>query len=159
VVDRPVEEQITLREEHVRVERRPVNRDISDAELGRLKDQTVEVTEMAEEPVVNKRARVKEEVVVGKETTERTETIRDNVRATEVKVDQLGGRDAANVNTNDPGYQYGYTAASDDRYRGQSWSQSESALRADYARRYPGSKWDEVKNSVRQGWDKVTGNR
>lgn len=158
VMDRPVEEQVTLREEHVRVERRPANRDISDAELSRLKDQTIEVTEMAEEAVVSKRARVKEEVVVGKETTERTETVRGNVRSTDVQVDQLD-RDRATDTANGPGYQYGYTAASDERYRNRSWAESETALRDDYSRRYPGSTWDEVKDSVRRGWDKVTGNR
>ena len=45
---------------------------------------------MAEEPVVQKRARVREEVVVGKETKQRTEQVRDTVRRTEVEVEQLG---------------------------------------------------------------------
>lgn len=90
VVTQPVEERVVLREEHVNVERRPVNREISPQEVSALRDQTIEVTEMAEEPVVSKRARVREEVVVGKESTERTETVRDNVRHTEVKVEPLG---------------------------------------------------------------------
>lgn len=159
VVDRPVEEQVTLREEHVRVERRPANRNISDAELGQLKDQTIEVTEMAEEPVVSKRARVAEEIVVGKETTERTETVRDNVRSTDVRVEQIdGGRAESNMST-DPAYQYGYNLANDSRYRGRSWEESESNLRDEYSRNYPGKTWDEVKNSVRRGWDTVTGQR
>jgi uncharacterized protein (TIGR02271 family) len=90
VVSKPVEEQINLREEHVNVERRPVNREVNPSELNALRDQTIEVTETAEEAVVNKRARVVEEVVVGKESTNRTETIRDNVRHTEVEVESLG---------------------------------------------------------------------
>jgi len=158
VTDRPVEEKVTLREEHVRVERRPANRDISDAELGQLKDQSIEVTEMAEEPVVSKRARVREEVVVGKDTTERTETVRGNVRSTDVHVDKLD-RERTAETANDPAYEYGYTAAGDDRYRGRSWAESENTLRDDYSRRYPGKAWDEVKDSVRRGWDKVTGHR
>jgi hypothetical protein len=85
-----VEEQVRLREEHVNVERRPVDREISPEEVSALRDQTIEVTEIAEEAVVGKRARVREEVVVGKESTERTETIRDNVRHTEVEVEPLG---------------------------------------------------------------------
>jgi uncharacterized protein (TIGR02271 family) len=89
VVDEPVEEKINLREEHVRVERRPVDRDVTAEDLTRLRDQTIEVTEMTEEPVVSKRARVVEEVFVGKEATERTETVRDSVRHTEVQVDEL----------------------------------------------------------------------
>ena len=90
VVTQPVEEQIRLREEHVNVERRPVDREISPGDLAALRDQTIEVTEMAEEPVIAKRARVREEVIVGKESTERTETVRDSVRHTEVEVEQLG---------------------------------------------------------------------
>jgi len=90
VVTQPVEEQVRLREEHVTVERRKVDREISPAEVSHLRDQTIEVTEMAEEPVVGKRARVREEIVVGKEATDRTETVRDNVRRTEVEVEQLG---------------------------------------------------------------------
>ena len=39
--------------------------------------------------MVNKQARVVEEVVVGKEATERTETVRDTVRRTDVEVEQL----------------------------------------------------------------------
>ena len=80
VVTEPVEQQVGLREERVTVERRKVNREISPAEVSALHDKTIEVTEMAEEPVIAKRARVREEVVVGKEATERTETVRDNVR-------------------------------------------------------------------------------
>jgi len=89
VVSQPVEQNVNLHEEHVTVERRQVNREISPEEVNRLRDQTIEVTETAEEPVVAKRARVREEVVVGKEGTNRTETIRDNVRRTEVEVEQL----------------------------------------------------------------------
>jgi uncharacterized protein (TIGR02271 family) len=159
VVDRPVEEQITLREEHVRVERRPVNRDISEAELGGLRDQTIEVTEMAEEPMVTKRARVTEEVVVGKEATERKETVRGNVRSTDVRVEKLDGGGAEPGTDNDPAYRYGYSSASDSRYRGRPWAESESSLRDDYSRKYPGKTWDEVKGSVRRGWDKATGQR
>jgi uncharacterized protein (TIGR02271 family) len=90
VVTEPVEQQVRLREEHVNVERRPVDREISPADVSALRDETIEVTEMAEEPVVGKRARVREEVVAGKQATERTETVRDNVRRTEVEVEQLG---------------------------------------------------------------------
>ncbi|MBV9505554.1 MAG: YsnF/AvaK domain-containing protein, partial [Acidobacteriia bacterium] len=89
IVEQPVEETIDLREEHVRVERRPVNRDVEPGDTARLRDQSVEVVEMSEEPVVQKRARIREEVVVSKETTQRTEQIRDNVRHTEVEVEPL----------------------------------------------------------------------
>jgi len=89
VTERPVEETVTLREEHVNVERHAVNRPASEADLNAFKEGTFEVTERAEEAVVAKQARVVEEVVVNKEATERTETIRDTVRRTDVDVDEL----------------------------------------------------------------------
>ncbi len=89
IVETPVEEQITLQEEHARIERHAVNRPVSEADLARLKDQTIEVKEMGEEAVVSKSARVVEEVLVSKEATERTERVTDSVRHTEVEVEPL----------------------------------------------------------------------
>jgi len=177
----PVEENIVLREEHVRVERRPVDRPLRGDEASRLRDQTIEVTESAEVPVVQKKARVREEVVVGKETQERTERVRDTVRQSEVKVDNLQGergsvgneedyrtdfrRDfdrryagsESDWNTYAPAYDYGYRMASDPRYQGRSWDDAERDLRTDYSERNPGSTWERMKDAVRYGWDKVTG--
>jgi uncharacterized protein (TIGR02271 family) len=89
VIEKPVEETVQLREERARVERRPVDRPVSAGD-DVFKDKTIEVREMAEEPVVQKRGRVTEEVRVGKEVTQRQETIRDTVRTTEVRVEQQG---------------------------------------------------------------------
>jgi stress response protein YsnF len=50
----------------------------------------VEVRETSEEPVVAKTARVVEEVVVGREAIERTETVRDTVRREEVEIAKDG---------------------------------------------------------------------
>jgi uncharacterized protein (TIGR02271 family) len=85
VVETPVEEQVRLREERVSVERRPVSNDrpVSAADFT---DKVVEVTETSEEPVVAKTARVKEELVIHKDATERTETVRDTVRREDVEV-------------------------------------------------------------------------
>ena len=161
VVDQPVEEQVNLREEHVRVERRPANRPVEGGDLSRLRDQTIEVTETVEEPVVSKRAVVREEVVVGKETTERTQTIRDNVRRTEVRVDPIAGSDAGTATGSETGagYAYGSRMAGDPRFTGRSWDEAESDLRVDYMRNNPTSRWDEAKAEIRRGWDKVTGRR
>lgn len=45
--------------------------------------------ETAEHAVVAKTAHVVEEVVVGREATEREETINDTLRGTEVKIDRI----------------------------------------------------------------------
>jgi len=176
VVEEPVSENIELREEHVRVERRPVNRPVNSEDANRFREQSIEVVETVEEPVVQKRTRVREEVVVGKETTRRTQEIRDKVRRTEVEIEQLGGggdytedfrRDwqeryassGETYETYEPAYNYGYRSASDDRYQGKNWSDVEDTLRTDYLRNNPNSTWDRAKGAVRYGWEKVTGKR
>lgn len=95
IVEQPIEEHVRLREEHVHVERQPVNRPVSDADLRNFQEGDIELTERAEVPVVNKEARVVEEVRISKDVEEREETIRDTVRNTEVDVDRLntGNRD------------------------------------------------------------------
>ncbi len=70
------------------VERRPVDRSVSD----RDRDVT-EIRETREEPVISKQERVVEEVVVGKTSEDRTGTIRDKVRRTEVEVERSGGEE------------------------------------------------------------------
>jgi len=187
VVEQPVEKNIELREEHVNVERRPADRPVESGDRAQMRDQSVEVTEMAEEPVVRKRARVREEVVVGKETTQRTEKVRDTVRRTEVEVEKLAEGESRRDYTDDvntdytsdfrrdydtryassgvpyetmaPAYEYGYRSANDSRYRGRSWSDVENDLRTDYERNYPNSAWEKTKDAVRYGWEKVTGRR
>ena len=95
VVEKPVTEQVTLREEHVNVERRPVDGKANAANLdtGALfQDRTIEMTETSEEAVVGKTARVTEELVVSKTSDQRNETISDTVRKTEVDIDDTGNR-------------------------------------------------------------------
>jgi uncharacterized protein (TIGR02271 family) len=91
ITERPVEETVTLRDETVHVERRPVNRAVGDADAAAFKEGEFVVTEIDEQAVAAKQARVVEEVVVGKEVTEREETVRDTVRRTDVEVEDLSG--------------------------------------------------------------------
>jgi uncharacterized protein (TIGR02271 family) len=177
IVETPVERSIDLREEKARVERRPVNRPLDRAEAGGMKEQSIEVTETSEEPVIEKRAHVREEVIVGKETTHRTEQVRENVRRTEVKVEQLGDRggdrseafrqdyEANYASTGEPfetmrpAYEYGCSRAGEPSYRGRNWSEVEEEMRTDYLRKNPNSAWDRVKGAIRYGWESVTGKR
>ena len=91
VVEQPAHEQVTLREEHVSIERRPVNEAVGGNNLSGsdlLQERTVEMTETAEEAVVAKEARIKEELVIKKTAEERTEEVNETVRHTEVDVDE-----------------------------------------------------------------------
>ena len=90
VVETPVEEQVSLRDETIRVERRAVTGG-NPVTAADFTEKTVEMTETDEEAVVAKTARVIEEVVVSKDVTERVETIRDTVRRDVVEIENIQG--------------------------------------------------------------------
>ena len=96
---KPVEENVTLREEHVNVERRPVNRPVTGDDDRAFTEGTIEITETAEQPVVAKTARVVEEVLVNKDVNERTETVRDTVRRSDVDVERIEGGNTGSMGT------------------------------------------------------------
>ncbi len=99
VTEKPVEASVTLREEEVHIERHAVNRPVDAATMNTLQDRVVEVTTTDEVPVVAKEARIVEEVSVGKVATERTETIHDTVRRTDVEVEQIAGQTTTGTTT------------------------------------------------------------
>lgn len=105
VTERPVEETVNLHEEHAVIERNVVDREATAGDLAAFKEGSIEITETAEEAVVGKTARVVEEVRVGTAATDRTETIRDTVRRTDVDVDNRQGeplKAAASAERNKP---------------------------------------------------------
>lgn len=182
VEETPVHETVNLREEEVKVERRPVDQPATAADMAAFKEGTIELTEKAEEAVVSKTARVVEEVVVGKEVRERTEAIDDTVRRTDVDVQQMGatgatapggtvdydndfrthwqtsyGSQGGRYEDYDDAYRYGSTMASSDRYRNRQWADVETDVRGDWESSHPGSTWERVKDAVRYGAERVTG--
>jgi stress response protein YsnF len=86
VIERPVQEQVQLQDETVVIERRPVSGNSAAARDG-LQEREFEVIERREEPIVEKRARAVEEVVVKKDVKRRAETVSDKVRERQVEVD------------------------------------------------------------------------
>ncbi|HYP54172.1 MAG TPA: YsnF/AvaK domain-containing protein, partial [Pyrinomonadaceae bacterium] len=84
VSEQPFEEEVSLREERVNVERRPVNYTFHGSESDAFKEALVEIREAYEELIVNKKARVVEEIVVNKEVEQHTETVRETLRRTDV---------------------------------------------------------------------------
>jgi hypothetical protein len=176
MAERPVEKPVDLREEHVNVERRQVNRPATDADLQAFQEGSFEVHETTEEAVVDKQARVVEEVVVDKDTQQRQEVIRDTERHTEVDVERLSGAAGGTTfNTSDPefrrhyetyfsrsnmpyeriqpAYQYGYTYGG--RSSGRTWNQVEAEVRQDWQRQNPDSKWEQFKDAVREGFERA----
>ena len=92
VTQAPAQERVDLLEEELSVGQRPVNRRLSYDEVtrsGLLQDRVIQFAAMREEAVVTKEPFVREEVVVTRHVSERTEEIRDTVRRTEVETERL----------------------------------------------------------------------
>jgi uncharacterized protein (TIGR02271 family) len=175
VRETPVHQSVQLREEHVNVERRPVDKPATEADFAAFKEGSIELRETAEEAVVQKTARVVEEVVVGKEVSQRTAEVNDTVRRTDVEIEQLGastddsdfrrhwqnayGSSGGRYEDYDAAYRYGSTLSASDRYQNNQWSEVEPQVRTDWESSHPGSAWDKVKDAVRYGAERVSGSR
>lgn len=88
IVERPVEERVNLREENVKVKRNPVDKPADTSKMKNFEEKTIEAKETSEVPVVNKEARVKEEITLEKEVRNKEEVIKDKVKETKVDVDK-----------------------------------------------------------------------
>jgi stress response protein YsnF len=137
VVERPVEEQVHLRDERVVIERRPVSGESVSGDQ-EFQEREFEVVERHEEPVVAKKARVVEEVIVHKEAKDRAENVRDRVRETKVDVDEgIASAEKANVGVdraaagNKPAAAAGSMGAESDRRIGQRISNKAKEIKED----------------------------
>lgn len=170
VTERPAQEEVTLRQEHVDVERRAVDRPVGSADANAFEDRTVEVFATSEEPVITKRARVIEEIVIHTSVDSRTETVRDTVRRTDVNVEpfdatkyrdhyeaQYGTRDAKedyDFSSYQPAYKFGSEMRSDTRFAGAEWTAVEPRARTTWEERNPGT-WERFKDAIRHSWERA----
>lgn len=162
----PVSRRVRLRDEHVHVERREVDRPAGE---DAFEERCLELTEEREVPVVRKEARVVEEVVVGADVEERCETIEDTVRRIEVDVQDLEAdlrrdherRYASSGLKYDevrPAYEYGRQLAEYEGDRRTSWRQVEPQAREDFERCNPGL-WPRYRHAVRRGFERARARR
>ncbi|WP_437284594.1 YsnF/AvaK domain-containing protein [Sorangium sp. So ce406] len=183
LVEQPVEQDVMLREEHVHVERHPVDRPVQPAALDTFQAGTVELVETDEEAVVAKKARVIEEVVVSKAVTQRAEQIRETLRHTEVHVEPVSATQRGNGTRGyeqydaefrnhyqagayskhgyayeqvAPAYLFGYQLGTSQNFKGHDWSTIEMEAGKAWEERNPGT-WEQMKSAVRHAWDKVSG--
>lgn len=177
-VERPVSETVELREQHAAIDRRPVDRVATPADMNAFQEGTIEIKETAERAVVNKSARVIEEVTVGTASTTKQETVSDTVRNTVVEVERDGDRKARPDSTYqahfdsslasngdrfedyEPAYTYGSSLRTDQRYASSSnWADVEGNAERDWTSHHPDTPWEKVKGAVQHGWDSMTGGR
>lgn len=172
VTEAPAQETIRLRDEAVHVERRPADRPAT-GEPGLFQNETIEMMESREEPVVTKQARVVEEVDVRKDVRERDETIRDTVRRSDVRVEREGAADAADDETDfrqhwtthygtgsvpyeqyGPAYRFGSQFTTGRNVESADWTQIEPEARRSWEARSQGT-WDQMKDAVRYSWERA----
>jgi stress response protein YsnF len=164
IVQKPVSEQVHLRETHVDIERRAVDRPLRGDERAFV-DDTVEMVEMADEAVVSKQARVVEEVVVRKHVEDHTETISDEVRATEIEFGKLrpfdpeahrghfeGEKAGGSFDSYLPAYRFGHELHR--RRAADRWDQIEPYARERWDEDNPGT-WEKFCSAIKQGWQQA----
>lgn len=177
VEEKPVEEEIELREEHANVERTQVDRSTSGTTGDPFTEETIEVTEHAEEPVVEKKTHIDEEIRVGKDVETRKETIRETARETVIDIDRLtegvdeghrfsnyqsdyrqhykseygtGGHD---YDAYEPAYRFGHAFGVSDRYRDRDFEEVEPDLRTSYEREHGSGTFDKFRDAARYGFN------
>lgn len=170
VEEEPVEKDVTLRKEHIDVERRPVDREVTDRD--RFVEGEMELHETDEEAVVGKSSRVVEEVHIDKDVEQVTEKIRETLRHQRVDVDRIDTQDYArreptfrkhyettfrntgqNYDYYSPAYRYGYALGNDQRFRNYDWNRLEPGIREDWERRGYSGGWNDMRDAVRYGWE------
>lgn len=179
ITERQVEEKIGLRDETINVERRPVSRELRPDELNAaFQERSFEMTEVDEEAVVAKTARVVEEVVISKDVADRVETIRDTVRRSDVQVEEISAQNPSTTNRQytdydtdfrsyydrelsnsgvtyeqySPAFRYGYQLA--EHYPGRNWNDVEAESHRMWEDRNPGT-WDRFKSIIRHAFERV----
>lgn len=85
IIERPVTEKVQLKQERVYIKRNAVDRPVTGSE-GAFTNQTIAMTQTREVPVVEKDARVVEEISLGKEVSTHEEIVEDTVRETKVDI-------------------------------------------------------------------------
>lgn len=177
VKEEEVEEDIKLRSETVEIERRPIDpsEKIDDAD-DIFREETIEFTEYAEEPVVEKVVRLDDEYVAKHNVEEHKETVHDTVRRTVVNIEPLtrelrpedsydshephfrehytgnfaehGGYDEYS-----PAYRYGHAFGASEQYADFSYDEVEPALRHSYEAQYGSGTFDRYRDAARYGFD------
>lgn len=165
----PAEQDVTLRKESVDVERRPVDRPIADTDEA-FRERTVEVNATSEEPIITKRARIIEEVVIHHNVGSETETIHETVRRTDVNVEpfeashyqehyekQYGTSSEASeydFSSYEPAYKFGSEMRTDSRFAGDEWSSVETPAKQTWEKKNPGT-WDRFKDAIKHAWERA----
>src|SRR5262245_11668344 len=156
--EQQVSQDVNLRDETIRVNRRPVNRSVKiDQDL--FKERSFEMVEMDEIAKVGKTARVIEEVSLGKEVAQKVQTIKETLRRQDVKVEEVPtarpyreyendfkGFVKNNLSKNgvtyenlEPAFHFGHSLATKEPFRSSPWTAVEADSRKIWEEKNPGT--------------------
>jgi uncharacterized protein (TIGR02271 family) len=173
VTEREVAKDVTLRDETIRVNRRPVNREVQpSADL--FRERSFEMIERDEIAKVAKTARVVEEVSLGKEVVEKIQTIKDTLRRQDVQIEEVAAvrpyqdydsdfhsfytqnltNSGVAYDSLKPAFNYGYSLATREPFRSSPWSAVETDARRIWEEKNPGT-WEQNKAVIKYAWEKV----
>ena len=166
----PVDKTVTIREEHVNLERRVIDRSVDLDDDDAFRERSLDLRASSEEPIFEKRARVVEEIRLHKDKSERVETVHDTLRHTDVQISEIPAGRRFNPSryldhfkrtyeseryTFDwvaPAYEFGEQL----RYRssGSDWTQIEPSAKSLWEGKNPGT-WDRFREAIKTGWGTV----
>lgn len=136
-------------------------------QLKAFKEGTVAFIEWEEAPVIDKRVHVIEEVSLGKNIKERTETVSGTAKRSRVEVDHSAYEADFRQNYQSnfaakgksyeqyaPAYQYGYELAHNEQYKNRDWPAFESDARRNWESRNQGA-WSDYREAARYAWERA----
>jgi stress response protein YsnF len=173
VTEREVQQDVKLRDETIRVNRRPVNRTvITNPDL--FKQKSFEMVEIDEIAKVRKTVKVVEEVSLGKEVVQKIETIKETLRRQDVEIEEVKtARTFTEYDTDfrsfyttnlansgvtyeelQPAYNYGYKLATTEPFRSSPWSAVEADAKGIWEDKNPNT-WEQNQTVIKYAWEKV----
>ena len=173
VTEREVTQNVTLRDETIKVNRRPINREVA-LTPDLFKARSFEMVEVDEIAKVTKTARVIEEVSIGKEVVEKIETIKETLRRQDVEIEEIPSLRSIEEYESDfrsfydknltnsgvtyenlkPAFKFGYSLATREPFRSSPWSAVEADSRRIWEEKNPGT-WDQNAPVIKYAWEKV----
>jgi uncharacterized protein (TIGR02271 family) len=165
--------EVPVTREEVYVERHPVEGRASSGPIG--ESETIRVPVYEEQVTVQKTPVVREEVEIGRRAVTENQHVEGTVRREEIHVDRQGGNwnevmpsfrtswqqrygsSGGRWEDYEPGYRYGWEMAGKPEYRGRSWTQVEPEFRRDWETRHHDKPWDRIGDTIREGWERMTG--
>ncbi|MEZ4517245.1 MAG: YsnF/AvaK domain-containing protein [Chloroflexota bacterium] len=171
VTEREEAVDVALRDETIKVSRRPVNRKVA-VNPNLFQARSFEMVEMDEVAKVAKTAVVVEEVYLGKEVAEKIETIKETLRRQDVEIEEVPAVRAYAEYENDfrryvdsklsanglvyddvaPAMKFGYQLGTTEPFRSSPWSAVEADAKNIWEETNPGS-WDSNAPVVKYAWE------